>query len=82
MPERPIGPVERVSGRLDHYKYVVIPTEAIGCVSPEFLKGDIKNGIRQDVVGLTIKIEAIKGADKGLIVEEQCDIIKKRTLKI
>lgn len=70
IPERLIGPVERVSGRLDHYKYVVIPTEAIGCVSPEFLKGDIKNGIRQDVVGLTIKIEAIKGADKVLIVEE------------
>ena len=70
MPERPIGPVERISGRLDHYKYVVIPTEAIGCVSPEFLKGDIKNGIRQDVICLTIKIEAIKGADKVLIVEE------------
>ena len=41
MPERPIGPVERVSGRLNHYKYVVIPTEAIGCVSPEWVKGDI-----------------------------------------
>ena len=70
LEEQPIGPVERVSGRLDHYKYIVIPTEAVGCVSPEWLKGDIKNGIRQDVVGLTVKIEAIKGADKVLIVEE------------
>ena len=68
--ERPIGPVERISGRLNHYKYIVIPTEAVGCVSPEWLKGKIENGIRQDVVGLTVKIEAIKGADKVLIVEE------------
>ena len=68
--QQPLSPVGIVSHRLDHYNYVVIPTEAIGCVSPAWLKGKIENGMRQDVVELTIKVEAIKGADKVLIVEE------------
>lgn len=68
--QQPLSPVEIVSHRLDHYNYVVIPTEAIGCVSPSWLHNKMEEGMRQDVVELTIKIEAIKGADKVLIVEE------------
>lgn len=64
------SPVEIVSDRLDEYKYVVIPSNAIGCISPKWHSDKVSEGLREDVVDLTVKIEYIRGAQKVLIVEE------------
>jgi hypothetical protein len=64
------GPVDRVSSKLDKNKYVVIPTDAIGCIAPKWHGEKISEEVRTDVVDLTVKIDEIKGAQKVLIVEE------------
>lgn len=67
--EREQSPVDIVSNMLDDNKYIIIPTDSIGCISPIWKRGDDKQA-RTDVVELRVEIDRIRVADKITIVLE------------
>lgn len=43
--------MEQIDKQLSKHRFVIIPTEQVGCLSPEY---DTKGNLRKDAVGFTI----------------------------